>query len=64
VPNGSADGASAPTDVVTMRDIEYDPAEESAYECFECGTIVWETDSPDSCPDCGGSMRSRLATFE
>nr|WP_247420939.1 rubrerythrin-like domain-containing protein [Halomarina salina] len=47
-----------------MRDIEYDPREESAYECFECGTIVRVEDYPESCPDCGGSMRNRQTTFE
>lgn len=52
------------TDTVTMRDVEYDPEEKTAYECFECGTIVRAEDCPESCPDCGGSMRSRLATFE
>ncbi|MWG33808.1 rubrerythrin-like domain-containing protein [Halomarina oriensis] len=47
-----------------MRDVEYDPQEESAYECFDCGTIVVEESCPRSCPDCGGSMRNRLTTFE
>ncbi|MFC6838128.1 rubrerythrin-like domain-containing protein [Halomarina ordinaria] len=47
-----------------MRDVEYDPREESAYECFDCGTIVVAESCPSACPDCGGAMRNRLTTFE
>lgn len=48
----------------TIRDIEYDPADESTYECFTCGTIVKSTTNPGSCPSCGGDMRHRQTSIE
>lgn len=47
-----------------MRDVEYDPSDETAYECFECGTIVTAESAPEACPDCGGPMRNRLTALE
>jgi rubrerythrin len=47
-----------------MRDVEYDPKEESAYECFSCGTIVIAETNPGSCDDCGNEMRNRLMPIE
>ena len=47
-----------------MRDVYYDPDEETAYECFACGTIVRAVSNPNECPDCETSMRSRMVTFE
>jgi rubrerythrin len=47
-----------------MRDVEYDPKEESAYECFSCGTIVIAETNPGSCDDCGSEMRNRLMPIE
>lgn len=48
----------------TIRDVKYDPAEESAYECFSCGTIVTAIDSPDECPNCGDDLRHRRTPIE
>lgn len=47
-----------------MRDVEYDPSEERAYECFECGTIVRAEDNPMECPNCGGDLRNRQTPIE
>lgn len=47
-----------------MRDAEYDPENESPYECFECGTIVVAADNPEPCPDCSGDMRHRRTPIE
>jgi rubrerythrin len=47
-----------------MKDIQYDPEEESAYECFECGTIIVSSDNPVTCPDCGAEMRNRRTALE
>ena len=47
-----------------MRDVEYDPRDESAYECFSCGTIVIAETNPGSCDDCGSPMRNRLMPIE
>lgn len=48
----------------TIRDIEYDPTEESAYECFACGTIVTAAGNPGECPNCGGDVRHRQTSIE
>lgn len=48
----------------TIRDVEYDPGEESAYECFSCGTIVTAVDNPGACPNCGDSLRNRQMPIE
>ncbi|MFD1568499.1 rubrerythrin-like domain-containing protein [Halolamina litorea] len=37
---------------------------ESAYECFECGTIHRSASQPIHCPDCGGQMRNRETALE
>lgn len=47
-----------------MRDVDYDQDEETAYECFDCGTIVTAESSPGNCPDCGGPMRNRMTPLE
>lgn len=48
----------------TIRDVEYDPGEETAYECFSCGTIVTAVDNPGSCPNCGDQLRNRQTPIE
>ena len=45
------------------KDVPYNPGEESSYECFDCGTVVRETE-PTRCPDCGGDMRNRRTPLE
>ena len=47
-----------------MRDIDQTPAEESPYECFECGNVVLAADNPGQCPDCAGAMRNRRTPIE
>ncbi|MDS0294943.1 rubrerythrin-like domain-containing protein [Halogeometricum luteum] len=47
-----------------MRDVESEPGAETPYECFECGNIVVERNSPGQCPDCGGQMRNRRIPLE
>ncbi|MFC4358409.1 rubrerythrin-like domain-containing protein [Halobium salinum] len=47
-----------------MRDIEYDPTTETAYECLNCGTVISVSTSPGRCPDCDGSLRNREMPFE
>ncbi|QZA88898.1 rubrerythrin-like domain-containing protein [Salinarchaeum sp. IM2453] len=44
-------------------DPEYDPAEESEYECLDCGNLIEETD-PSNCPECGGTLRNRSLPME
>ncbi|NGM67913.1 rubrerythrin-like domain-containing protein [Natronolimnobius sp. AArcel1] len=46
-----------------MKDVYFDPREESSYECFECGTVV-NTATPKSCPNCGADMRNRQTPIE
>lgn len=48
----------------TVRDIEYDPGEESAYECYSCGTVITAVDNPGECPNCGDQMRNRKTPLE
>ncbi|ARS90468.1 rubrerythrin-like domain-containing protein [Natrarchaeobaculum aegyptiacum] len=48
----------------TIRDVAYDPAEESTYECFNCGTLIHATDNPGTCPNCGGDVRHRQTSIE
>ena len=47
-----------------MRDVELIPGEESPYECFECGLIVFKETHPGTCPDCGEEMRNRQTPLE
>jgi rubrerythrin len=47
-----------------MRDVAYDPTEESPYECFTCGTVVVAGTNPGTCDDCGSPMRNRLTPIE
>ena len=47
-----------------MRDADHDTTEESAYECFECGSIVVTETHPGECPDCAGAMRNRHTPIE
>ena len=47
-----------------MKEVSYDQSDETAYECFECGTIVTAESAPVTCPDCGGSMRNRSTPLE
>jgi rubrerythrin len=48
----------------TMRDVDQQSAEESPYECFQCGNIVVEETNPGGCPDCGAAMRNRRIPLE
>lgn len=54
---------TSPSYALSMRDVTYDPAEESTYECFGCGTEVTATASVQ-CPDCGMDMRNRRTPIE
>lgn len=47
-----------------MRDPDYDPDDESPYECFECGNIAVAENNPGPCPECGGPMRNRRNPIE
>lgn len=47
-----------------VKDVEYDPAEEGQYECFECGAVVAAVGTPGTCPECGGELRHRRTTIE
>lgn len=47
-----------------MRDISYDPSAKTAYECFDCGTIVVAESRPGACDDCGSALRNRLTPIE
>nr|WP_139246681.1 rubrerythrin-like domain-containing protein [Halogranum amylolyticum] len=47
-----------------MRDVAYDPAAESEYECFDCGAVTTAKTKPESCPECGGELRNRLTPIE
>nr|WP_244510288.1 rubrerythrin-like domain-containing protein [Natronobacterium texcoconense] len=47
-----------------MRDVDYDPGEESVYECFECGTLITAATNPGECPNCGGDVRHRQTAIE
>ena len=47
-----------------LRDVEYDPADKSRYECFNCGELVLAADNPGPCPNCGGEMRSQMTPIE
>lgn len=47
-----------------MRDVDYDPRAESAYECFTCGTLVIAETNPGECQDCGSDLRNRRTPIE
>lgn len=47
-----------------MRDVDYDHETETAYECFNCGTLVMADEHPGRCEDCGSEMRNRMAPLE
>ncbi|MDQ2051272.1 rubrerythrin-like domain-containing protein [Natronolimnohabitans sp. A-GB9] len=46
-----------------MKDVQFNPAEESSYECFNCGTVVRST-TQTRCPECGAGMRNRRTPIE
>ncbi|WP_339102745.1 rubrerythrin-like domain-containing protein [Haloterrigena salinisoli] len=46
-----------------MKDVPFDPDEESTYECFDCGTVV-RAATATTCPDCGGDLRNRGTPIE
>lgn len=48
----------------TIRDVEYDPSEESTYECFACGEIITATENPGTCPSCDSDVRHRQTSIE
>jgi rubrerythrin len=35
----------------------YDPEPPYTYECLECGNRIEADSRPESCPNCGGTMR-------
>ncbi|WP_141212022.1 MULTISPECIES: rubrerythrin-like domain-containing protein [unclassified Halorubrum] len=47
-----------------MRDVDQKSAEESPYECFDCGHVVLAENNPGQCPDCGGEIRNRHTPLE
>ncbi|ADJ17106.1 rubrerythrin-like domain-containing protein [Halalkalicoccus jeotgali] len=47
-----------------MRDVKSESNEETAYECFRCGSIIIATTSPGRCPDCNGPLRNRQVPLE
>ncbi len=47
-----------------MKDPDYDPDDESAYECFDCGTVIVAESNPEPCPECGTEMRNRSLPME
>jgi len=47
-----------------IRDIEYDPDEESAYECYSCGTVITATGNPGECPNCADQLRNKKMPLE
>jgi rubrerythrin len=49
---------------LSMRDVNQHSAEESPYECFECGNVVFTENNPGQCPDCAGTMRNRRTPIE
>lgn len=56
-----AGGALLPD--MPAEDPEYDQAEESLYECLDCGTTV-ESENATSCPNCGGVLRNKSLPME
>jgi hypothetical protein len=49
---------------IGMSDHDPEGAQEEVFECFDCGTIVTREDCPgedcpETCPECGGELRSR-----
>ena len=46
-----------------MKDVDFDPTEESTYECLDCGTVVNAATSGE-CPECGATMRNRRTPIE
>lgn len=47
-----------------MRDVDYEPNEKSAYECFSCGTLIVAESNPGECKDCGSDLRNRKTPLE
>jgi rubrerythrin len=47
-----------------MRDVDPAADEETAYECFDCGSIVLARESPGQCSDCSGPLRNRRTPLE
>lgn len=47
-----------------MRDVDYEPNEKSAYECFSCGTLIVAESNPGECNDCGSDLRNRKTPLE
>ncbi|KPN32019.1 hypothetical protein SY89_02776 [Halolamina pelagica] len=50
--------------LVTMRDVDQNPEEETPYECFQCGSVIVAENNPGKCPDCAGAMRNRRTPIE
>ncbi|ADQ66515.1 rubrerythrin-like domain-containing protein [Halogeometricum borinquense] len=46
------------------KDSPAEAAEQSTYECFECGTVLGNDSSLATCPDCGGELRNRGTPLE
>lgn len=47
-----------------IKDVDYDPAEESLYECFTCGATITAVNNPVECPKCGGDVRHTRTPLE
>lgn len=47
-----------------MIDAEYDPADESTYECHGCGATVVSRAFPGTCSNCGETFRNRAMPME
>ena len=48
----------------TVRDVAYDPGEETTYECFNCGEVITSVENPGACPSCGSEIRHRQTPME
>lgn len=48
----------------TVQDIEYDPGDERAFDCVDCGTIVTAADNPGECPTCAETLENRTLPIE
>ncbi|MCU4751025.1 rubrerythrin-like domain-containing protein [Natrialbaceae archaeon A-CW2] len=47
-----------------MKDAPYNPEDESAYECLECGRTVRSRTNPGSCPVCDVAYRNTAMPIE
>ena len=45
-------------------DPDYDPSDETEYECLDCGHTLSARTQPGDCPECDGSLRNRAFPLE